>query len=102
MAATTGLGQLSMASRARWMPGGAGGRSNSVMSAPAMKVRPVQISTAASTSSSAAMWAMASSSPRRTWWLKALTGGLSITATATEPSVSTRTDSENEVTATPG
>ena len=60
IAATTGLLQFSMASWPGTRPGGFGGWENSVMSAPAMNVRPSQISTmaAASLASAAAMPSM--------------------------------------------
>ncbi len=69
---------------------------NSVMSAPAMNVRPSQITTTAMAPSLTAL-VIASKSPWRTRQLRALTGGLSMTMTEMSPasvdSISMRTDS---------
>src|SRR2546425_4901043 len=85
MAATTGLGLCSMTSRTSWRIGSFGGLPNSVMSAPAMKVRPAQAMTTASTPGAAAAWLIPSRKPRRTPWLSALTGGLLTVRTAIRP-----------------
>ena len=74
------------------MPGLRGAWENSVMSAPAMNVRPSQISTIAVASLASAA-AMPSSSPSRTWWLRAFTGGLFTMSSATSSRRSSRTDS---------
>src|SRR5262249_51006685 len=66
-------------------PGGCGGLSSSVMSAPAMKVRPAAVSTIARMLASSRARVKASLSPARTACLRALTGGLSTTMTATTP-----------------
>src|SRR5215831_6460396 len=55
------------------------------MSAPAMNVRPAQTMTIAWTALSPIACLMPSCSPRRTCWLRALTGGLSTVSTATRP-----------------
>ena len=55
---------------------------NSVMSAPAMNVRPAQARTTPVTSASPIAARMVSQSPWRTCRLKALTGGLSMVMTA--------------------
>ena len=68
-------GLPSMTSSTSWRPGSFGGWPNSVMSAPAMKVRPAQAMTTAPTPWSAAACRTPSRSPSRTPWLKALTGG---------------------------
>ena len=47
MADTTGFGEPSIRSSTVWSPGSIGGLPNSVMSAPAMKVRPEQTMTIA-------------------------------------------------------
>ncbi len=62
-----------------------GGLPNSVMSAPAMKVRPAQASTIAFTSGSAMARFMQSRMPPRTAALSAFTGGL---VTVTMPTTS--------------
>jgi len=77
MAATIGFGEFSIASSASCSPGGFGGLPNSVMSAPAMKVRPPQVSTMALMPGSAIASFMQSRMPPRTAALSALTGGLS-------------------------
>ncbi len=69
-------------------PGSFGGLPNSVMSAPAMKVRPSQTSATALTAGSAAARSTPCLMPARTAWLSALTGGLFTVMTATSPSVS--------------
>ena len=76
MAATIGFGEFSIVSSTSCRPGGFGGLPNSVMSAPAMKVRPPQVSTIACTSGSAMALLMHSKMPPRTAALSALTGGL--------------------------
>ncbi len=58
--------------------GSARGLPNSVMSAPAMKLRPAPMSTTASTAASASVASSASLIAERSAWLIALTGGLSI------------------------
>ena len=68
----------------RWRP--CGGLPNSEMSAPAMKVRPSQISTMALTAGSAAACAMPSLRPSRTLADSALTGGELSVSTAMSPS----------------
>ena len=55
--------------------GGWSGLPNSVMSAPAIKVRPAQTRTVAMVSSLSA-WVKLSDRPWRTCWLSAFTGGL--------------------------
>ena len=79
--------RLRARSRSRRAPRGAaargGGLPNSVMSAPAMKVRPAPMMTTACAAASATACARPSSSPWRTSRLSALTGGLSTVRTAT-------------------
>ena len=77
MAAMIGFGEFSIGTSTSARPGGFGGLPNSVMSAPAMKVRPPQVSTIAFTSASAIAAFMHSKMPPRTAALSALTGGLS-------------------------
>ena len=77
MAATIGFGEFSIATSTSCRPGGFGGLPNSVMSAPAMKVRPPQVSTMALTLLSAIASLMQSKIPPRTAALSAFTGGLS-------------------------
>src|SRR6516165_3456904 len=62
-----------------------GGLPNSAISAPAMKVRPAQITTMALTSGSAAALATPSRSPLRTSAESALTGGELIVTAAISP-----------------
>src|SRR6202140_1324555 len=76
MAAMIGLGLFSIATSASCRPGGFGGFPNSVMSAPAIKVRPPQVRTIAFTSGSAIALFMQSRIPPRTAVLSAFTGGL--------------------------
>src|ERR1700682_168496 len=76
MAAMIGFGEFSIATSTSCRPGGFGGLPNSVMSAPAMKVRPAQGSTNAFTSGSAIALFMHSKIPPRTAALSAFTGGL--------------------------
>src|SRR6202165_269628 len=83
MAATIGLGEFSISISTSWRPGGFGGLPNSVMSAPAMKVRPAQVSTIAFTSGSAMALFMESIMPPRTAALSAFTGGLLTVTMAT-------------------
>src|SRR3981081_3875605 len=73
-----GFGEFSIAVSTSGRPGGFGGLPNSVMSAPAMKVRPPQVRTIAFTSGSAIALVMQSRIPPRTAALSAFTGGLSI------------------------
>ena len=68
-----------------WRPGSCGGLPNSVMSAPAMNVRPAQAMTMAPTPASAWAALRPSRNPRRTPWLSALTGGLLTVRTAMRP-----------------
>src|SRR5450631_613016 len=77
MAAMIGLGEFSISVSTSCRPGGFGGLPNSVMSAPAMKVRPPQVRTIAFTSGSAMARLMQSKMPPRTAALSAFTGGLS-------------------------
>src|SRR6476661_5585305 len=83
MAATTGFGEFSISESTSLRPGGFGGLPNSVMSAPAMKVRPAQVSTIAFASGSAIARLMPSRIPPRTAALSAFTGGLLTVMTAT-------------------
>ncbi len=84
----TGLLAFSIASSTSGRVGGLGGLPNSEMSAPAMKVRPAQISTIALT----APFASAASRPRlipsRTFAESAFTGGELILTVAISPSIS--------------
>ena len=66
--------------------GGCGGLPNSVMSAPATKVRPAPVSTIASTLASSRAAMTLSMMPWRTPWRSAFTGGLSMVMMATLPS----------------
>src|SRR5450755_4651663 len=77
MAAMIGLGEFSISVSTSCRPGGFGGLPNSVMSAPAIKVRPPQVRTIAFTSGSAMARLMQSKMPPRTAALNAFTGGLS-------------------------
>ena len=77
------LGLFSIAVSTSCRPGGFGGLPNSVMSAPAMKVRPAQVSTIAFTSGSAMALLMQSKMPPRTAALSAFTGGLLTVTMAT-------------------
>src|SRR5512132_2884940 len=81
-----------MRSRTSCRLGGAGGLPNSVMSAPAMNVRPPQTMTMAWTAASAVACFRPSCNPCRTCWLSALTGGLLTVSTATRPRRSRSTD----------
>src|SRR5436305_1797280 len=85
MAATTGFGQFSSAEITSPRLGGCGGLPNSVMSAPAMKVRPPQVSTIAFTSASEAAVFTFSKMPRRTAAESAFTGGLFTVTMAIAP-----------------
>src|SRR6201998_1064532 len=76
MAATIGFGEFSISVSTSCRPGGFGGLPNSVMSAPAIKVRPAQVRTIAFISGSAMALFMHSRIPPRTAALSALTGGL--------------------------
>jgi hypothetical protein len=71
--------------------GGAITPPNSLMSAPAMKVRPAQISTTAFASAFVASFCVTSSRPRRIAAEMALTGGLSMVMTATPFSIERET-----------
>src|SRR5690606_2682754 len=90
-AATTGLGQVSIAAITAGSCGSCKGAPNSLISEPAIKVLLAPISTAAFTVSSAATAATASSSPARTAREPAFTGGLSMMITAISPSRARRT-----------
>src|SRR5450432_932653 len=83
MAALIGLGEFSISVSTSCRPGGFGGLPNSVMSAPAIKVRPQQVRTIAFTSGSAMARLMQSKMPPRTAALNAFTGGLSTVTMAT-------------------
>src|SRR3981081_3174620 len=83
MAAMIGFGEFSITVSTSWSPGGFGGLPNSVMSAPAMKVRPAQVRTIAFTSGSAIALVTQSKMPPRTAALSAFTGGLLIVTMAT-------------------
>src|ERR1700723_2149626 len=87
MAAITGFGEFSISANTSCRPGGFGGLPNSVMAAPAMKVRPAQVSTIAFTCASAIALLMQSRMPPRTAALSAFTGGL---LTVTMPMTSRR------------
>src|SRR5437763_3458846 len=73
-------------------PGSRDGLPNSVMSAPAMNVRPAHTITSAPTAESAMACFTPSRRPWRTCWLSALTGGLLTVSTATWPRRSRSTD----------
>src|SRR6202045_1711591 len=83
MAATIGFGEFSISVSTSLRPGGFGGLPNSVMSAPAIKVRPSQVSTIAITSGSAIARFMQSRIPPRTAALNTFTGGLLTVTMAT-------------------
>src|SRR5258705_2113572 len=85
MAAMIGFGEFSIRVSTSCKPGGFGGLPNSVMRAPAIKVRPPQVSTIAFTSGSAMALLMPSRIPPRTAALSAFTGGL-LTVTVAIPS----------------
>ena len=85
IAATTGLVQFSMMSTTVGSIGSCIGLPNSVMSAPAKKVWPWQMMTTAFTASSASASAIAATSPSRTAWPSALTGGLFEVTISTSP-----------------
>src|SRR3981189_2188396 len=87
MAGTIGFGDSSIPVRTSCRAGGFGGLPNSVMSAPAIKVRPAQVRTIAFTSGSAIALFMQSRIPPRTAALSAFTGGL---LTVTMPTTSRR------------
>src|ERR1700704_3448963 len=76
MATRIGFGEFSISVSTSCRPGGFGGLPNSVMSAPAIKVRPPQVKTIAFTSGSAMALFMHSKMPPRTAALSAFTGGL--------------------------
>src|SRR4029077_5450722 len=86
MAATTGLGELSIISWTSNRLAPLDAPPNSEMSAPAMNVRPPQIRTMAAAAGSAMAALNPSYSPSRTLKLSALTGGESMVRTATSPS----------------
>ena len=81
-----GLGLASIASMTLCSEAPRGGLPNSLMSAPAMKVRPAHASTIALTAGSATAAATPAASPSRTSADSALTGGESMVSTATSPS----------------
>src|ERR1700731_1969062 len=83
MAAMIGFGEFSISVSTSCRPGGFGGLPNSVMSAPAIKVRPSQVSTIAITSGSAIARFMQSRIPPRTAALNTFTGGLLTVTMAT-------------------
>ncbi len=91
IAATQGLTAPSSLSTRSGRCGGTGGFPNSDTSAPAMKVRPAQISTTARTEGSASRAATDSQRPWRRAWLRAFTGGLSTVTTAIPSACSTLT-----------
>src|SRR6202158_2340959 len=95
MAATIGFGEFSISVNTSCRPGGFDGLPNSVMSAPAMKVRPAQVSTIAFTSGLAITLLMHSRIPPRTAALSAFTGGL---LTVTMPTTSRRSSSTTSFT----
>src|SRR5687768_1002694 len=101
MAATTGLALPSIMSRTACRPGSVGGLPNSVMSAPAMNVRPAHTMTIAFASASAAAALRPSARPWRTCWLSAFTGGLLTVMTATRPRRSRSTDLDMAVMGVP-
>ena len=78
------VARIEAARSGRW--GGCGALPNSLTSAPAMKVRPAQMRTTASTSESASSVSAASQRDWRRAWPRAFTGGLSTVTTATRPS----------------
>ena len=96
-AATTGFSLASIAAMTSSVVGARTGLPNSLMSAPAMKVRPAQTMTIAFTLASARARDSASTRALRIAWLSALTGGLSIVMTATSPSLRRLTSSDNSV-----
>ena len=86
MAAITGLVAFSTTSCRLRSVGSTGGLPNSVMSAPAKKVRPSQISTMAPTAESPMAVSTALATPWRTALERAFTGGELTVMTAMEPS----------------
>ena len=86
MAAITGLGEFSIASCTSNRLAPFCAPPNSVMSAPAMKVRPSQISTIALAPASSAAAFMPPARPSRTLADKAFTGGELSVITPTSPS----------------
>ncbi len=86
IAATIGFGDLSSATITCCNEGSSFGLPNSVMSAPAKKVRPAQASTIALTASSDVNASSALTRPSRTTWPSALTGGLSDSIIPISPS----------------
>src|SRR5688572_22625544 len=101
MAAMTGLRLPSMRSRTACRLGSVGGLPNSVMSAPAMNVRPAHTMTIALASASAAAALRPSARPWRTCWLSAFTGELLTVRTATRPRRSRSTDLDMAVMGVP-
>src|SRR5271168_1478287 len=85
MAATMGLAEFSNLPIASSSPGDKGGLPNSVISAPAMKVRPSQARTPTLISGSCASLVAPSIMATRTPTLMALTGGLLIQMMPTSP-----------------
>src|SRR5438874_70101 len=73
-----GFGEFSIRTSTSARPGGFGGLPNSVMSAPAMKVRPAQVSTIALTSASAIALFMHSKVPLDRSFVVALSRGLDV------------------------
>src|SRR5215470_17216550 len=86
MAAITGFGEFSISPMISGRLGGCDGLLNSVMSAPAMKVRPAPTSTIARVAASSRACVSVLNRPARTTCLSALTGGLSTVMTAISPS----------------
>src|SRR5215510_3531730 len=86
MAAITGFGEFSISPMISGRLGGCDGLLNSVMSAPAMKVRPAPTSTIARVAASPRACVSVLNRPARTTCLSALTGGLSTVMTAISPS----------------
>ena len=85
MAATIGLGKAAMRSTTSGSCGMTGGLPNSVMSAPAKKVRPSHASTTALIDASPSASSKAAVTPVRTAAPSAFTGGLSEMMTRTSP-----------------
>src|ERR1700736_5605953 len=83
MAAMIGLVEFSISVSTSCRPGGFGGLPNSVISAPAIKVRAPQVRTIAFTFGSGMARLMQSKMPPRTAALNAFTGGLSTVTMAT-------------------
>src|SRR6516162_9618004 len=86
MAAIIGFGEFSISPMISGRLGGCDGLLNSVMSAPAMKVRPAPTSTIARVAASSRACVSVLNRPARTTCLSALTGGLSTVMAAISPS----------------